>query len=146
MEPVADCVLIVDDDDLVRSMLLFAMQYAKIDAIGAASGDEALAILTESKDRIRLAIIDILMPIMDGPKTLAMLRTISPDLPCIFISGESGKYSPNMLQELTNIPLIRKPFQLPNLIDTIRSYLRPSGPPLEMPPQADPPLDWPPTW
>jgi CheY-like chemotaxis protein len=56
-------VLVIDDDPDVRE--IFREQLADFDAVTAASGAEGLALL-QSDSRIRLVLLDLLMPEMDG--------------------------------------------------------------------------------
>jgi len=121
------CVLIVDDDDQVRSMLLYAMQYAKIDALAASSGEEALALLAQNRERVQVAVVDVQMPTWDGPRTVAAMHSICPNLPCVFITGESGSYSMETLRCISGRPILCKPSQLPIIINTIRELMFPDS-------------------
>lgn len=102
-------VLIADDEEPVRrvaSRLLARNGYAVREA---ASGAEALQMLTEGKGAIDLLVTDIIMPVMGGLELARRVATDFPGLPILLISG----YSDN--QEVGNsipadLDLLQKPF------------------------------------
>lgn len=59
-------VLIVDDDEMLRNFYSRILNSQGYESICAADGEEAIATLEKEKDNIRLAIIDLLMPVRTG--------------------------------------------------------------------------------
>ncbi len=80
-------VLLVDDQEPIRHMSEMMLERLGIPVIPASSGQEAVAVLEDQADRIRLVISDLSMPDMDGWETLAALRKIRPGIPAILMSG-----------------------------------------------------------
>lgn len=82
-------VLVVDDNDLGRHTALEMLRQARIDAMGAASGPTALAMLAE--ESFDVVLLDIQMPGMDGYATFKAIRDIPScrDLPVIALTGHA---------------------------------------------------------
>lgn len=81
------CILFVDDEELVRlsgSNLLRRMSY---EVISASDGFEALELFTRDKEKISLAIIDLVMPGMNGNELFIKLKEINPSLDIVLCSG-----------------------------------------------------------
>jgi CheY-like chemotaxis protein len=74
--------------------------------------------------RIRLLVIDIVMPTMSGPIIAQRLRELRPDLPVLFVSGS---VKPPQFQGLTEEWFLRKPYSQRLLIDKIHELLPPSS-------------------
>jgi CheY-like chemotaxis protein len=103
-------VLVVDDADAVRAMLGAALQSLNVAAHLAASGQEALHIY--ERNAVDLVLMDVLMPEMDGPETLAALKKIDAGVTCVFMSGNPGKYGIDGLLSGGATAVIQKPFGL----------------------------------
>lgn len=89
--PVAEpwpCVLVVDDDDALRTVLVRELRKRGFDAVPAAGGSEAVAAFGRLDGRIDLVLMDVNMPGMSGPDTLAALRLAAPDLRCCFMTAD----------------------------------------------------------
>ncbi len=57
-------------------------------------------------------LLDVRMPGMDGPQTLAALKRINPAVLCCFMTGYAGDYTGEGLLALGAVRLFEKPFQL----------------------------------
>lgn len=100
-------VLIVDDEPLMRPLLKRLVEERGYRALVAGSGMEALAIL-EAHPETRGAILDLLMPGMDGLETHERMRAARPDLKVLFLSG----YAPREVEEEAarrGVPFLAKP-------------------------------------
>jgi two-component system, cell cycle sensor histidine kinase and response regulator CckA len=71
----------------VMRMAVRALREAGYTVLEASSGREALAILLEAGDRIRLVLTDVVMPVMTGRDLVGRMAEIRPGLPVIFMSG-----------------------------------------------------------
>lgn len=82
-------VLVVDDNELGRHTALEMLRQARIDAMGAASGPAALAMLAE--ESFDVVLLDIQMPGMDGYATFKAIREIPScrELPVIALTGHA---------------------------------------------------------
>jgi CheY-like chemotaxis protein len=86
LQPHNPAVLVVDDEDVMRSMLTRTMEQEHYQVFGAADGVEALALL-EAGLAVDLVITDLRMPRMDGRELMVELTRRYPHLPVVLISG-----------------------------------------------------------
>jgi two-component system, cell cycle sensor histidine kinase and response regulator CckA len=82
----AACVLVVDDEELVRTMLIRTMEAQNYLVYAAADGIEAISIV-EKNLPIDLVVADVSMPRMDGRELALELAKRYPQLPVVLISG-----------------------------------------------------------
>jgi CheY-like chemotaxis protein len=80
-------VLIVDDDEAVRTSLSTVLTARGYLTIEAEDGATALSYLREPAEAIDAVVLDMQMPGMNGREVLVALRMIHPDLPVIMASG-----------------------------------------------------------
>ncbi|MCH8809524.1 MAG: response regulator, partial [Proteobacteria bacterium] len=78
-------ILIIDDEDELRSMLRQMLEQAGHEVTEAVNGAEGIRLYEQ--DRPDLIITDIIMPEKEGVETIIALRRADPDLPIIAISG-----------------------------------------------------------
>jgi signal transduction histidine kinase/CheY-like chemotaxis protein len=112
-------VLVVDDDDAVRSTTADVVNGLGYTVEEAHSGAEALARLN-SGGAIDLLLTDVAMPGMSGPELARRARASRPHLPIIFISGYANPEG--IAGELLG-PLVRKPFTTTDLREQIEQGL-----------------------
>ncbi|MDA0745279.1 MAG: response regulator [bacterium] len=109
--------LVVDDDDMVRS-IVERILVAKGHTVSAvAGGAEALALLMQQTPEMILSDID--MPEMDGHELFREVRLRGFGMPFVAMSGH--RFAPEKTAEFDGF--IGKPFQLPHLIETVEHAL-----------------------
>jgi signal transduction histidine kinase/CheY-like chemotaxis protein len=81
-------ILVVDDDDLVRAMLVTTLQDAGFHAAGADSGADALMQFDSDTD-IDAVVTDLAMPGLSGWDLIRELRSREPDLPILMLTGHA---------------------------------------------------------
>lgn len=115
-------ILLVEDEDAVRTFSTRALTNKGYQVLGAESGEAALKLLeTQDIKSIDLLITDVMMPGMDGPTMAKKIRDMSPDLKIIFISG----YTEDRLKDHMgkNIFFLPKPFTLKQLAEKVKEAL-----------------------
>jgi CheY-like chemotaxis protein len=112
------CVLVVDDDDSVRDVVVEALGEAGCAVNAVSSGRAALEALRA--DRVDLAVIDFAMPGLNGADTAVLVRAQRPDLPIVFITGRADL---PVLQSVGNSSVLQKPFVASDLFAKLRSVL-----------------------
>jgi CheY-like chemotaxis protein len=117
-------ILVVDDDPGVRDLTGSMLELKGYAVICASNGQEAVSLCETFGSRIRLLVIDIVMPTMSGPIIAQRLRELRPDLPVLFVSGS---VKPPQFQGLTEEWFLRKPYSQRLLIDKIHELLPPSS-------------------
>lgn len=104
-------VLIVDDDKSVRNFLeKFLKQKGYLWVKSVSTGKEALDII--EKDRIKLVLLDIKLPGMDGIEVLRKIKKIKPDTDVIMITGFPEESTAKEALKLGAYDYIMKPFDL----------------------------------
>jgi DNA-binding NtrC family response regulator len=111
--------LVIDDQEGVRWVLDAGMRYYGFDVWQAADGAEAVQVYWLHRERIDVVLLDVRMPSWDGPRTLAALREISPEVRCCFMTGDPGGYTEQDLLGLGALAVIRKPFRLSEVAEQL---------------------------
>jgi CheY-like chemotaxis protein len=112
-------ILVVDDDPSIRLLLDVGLRQRGFTVWKAANGEEALALYRLHRDAIALVLLDVRMPVLDGPQTVAALRQLEPRLSFCFMSGNSGDYTAERLLQLGAACVFQKPFSLTHVLETL---------------------------
>jgi DNA-binding response OmpR family regulator len=121
-------ILIVDDDPSVRAMLEMGLRHHGFVVSLASQGQEALVLYRDHAQEIDIVLLDVRMPGMDGPQTLAALRQINPQVRCCFVSGETGDYTQEALLALGAAHYFKKPFSLSGVTQVLRQLVENTPP------------------
>ena len=97
-------VLVVEDEFMVRDMIVYELQLAGFDVLEAASAEDALALLP-GVDRIDLLFTDIRLPGMDGWTLAENIRGRHAQVPIIYASGYADRVEP-----LPHSKFLQKPY------------------------------------
>lgn len=107
-------ILVVDDDPLVRSTIVRGLLELGYQVSEAAGGDEALALIESGEIAPQLAILDYVMPGMDGAELGRRIGDIDPDLPILFSTGHAALRALRTAAGET-ASILEKPFTLDEL-------------------------------
>jgi signal transduction histidine kinase len=80
-------ILVADDEEGVRGIACKVLEMLGLTTLQAADGLEVLAVLERQRAEVRLLLLDLTMPRLDGRETLAAVYQRWPDLPVILMSG-----------------------------------------------------------
>jgi CheY-like chemotaxis protein len=105
-------ILVADDEPSVRGVLSVTLRQQGFAVWLAADGWEALDLYWQHAPAIDVVMLDVLMPGLDGPQTLAALQELNPQVRCCFMSGHLGDYTEGRLRELGAAIVLPKPFRL----------------------------------
>ncbi len=118
-------ILAVDDDPVIRDVVTAALSDAGFEVWPATSGQEALNLL-ETHGLPHLAVVDIVMPGMDGIELATKIQEFI-DLPVIMLTGvDDTKTVVNAIRKLAE-DYVTKPFEAAELVARIESLLRRIG-------------------
>ena len=115
-------VLLVEDEDTVRSIGARALKSRGFTVLEATTGQEALEIVEENNGKIDLIISDVVMPEMDGPTMFAELRKRGVKAKVVFVSGYAEEAFAKNLPE-GEFGFLPKPFSIKQLIETVKTHL-----------------------
>ena len=118
MSTPAPTILVVEDDDIVRMLIVDVLEELEFSVLEAADGFEALKILRNLDQHIDLMMTDHGLPDMNGRELANQARELRPDLPILFASGYA---------ESIDVPgdmhVIGKPFSIDQLRDKVKQVL-----------------------
>ncbi|MCD8497181.1 MAG: sigma-54 dependent transcriptional regulator [Alphaproteobacteria bacterium] len=119
-------ILIVDDDEMQRSMLQTLLRRKlEVESVTAANGREALDWLRDDDGKnIRLVVLDLNMPVMDGMEALAIIRQKYPALPVIMLTGSRDIEKATGAMKLGATDFVTKPYEAERMIVTVRNALK----------------------
>jgi PAS domain S-box-containing protein len=116
--------LVVDDEEMVRSMVQAAVRSMGFEAMAACDGIEAVSMYRAHADAIAGVILDLTMPHMDGVATFNELRHIRPDVKVILSSGYDEQEATRRFAGLGLDGFVQKPYRLQQLEETLRRVLK----------------------
>jgi len=119
-------VLVVDDEDMIRSVLRLTLVHAGYDVTEAENGEDALSKVQE--ERPDLILLDVMMPGMDGFAVCEQLRQ-SPDtagLPIIMLSARSDSRSRQEGRRVGATKYLTKPVEANKLLKHVEEVLEKS--------------------
>ena len=121
-EPMADTVLIVDDDTAVLTILYKVIKSNGLEADTASSGEQALALLTQRE--YELLLLDINMKGMDRFEVIQTIRRNGLKIPIIIVSGRKEDYDTLYGLDIGADDYITKPFNPITLGAKVKALIR----------------------
>ena len=116
-------VLVVDDEEPIRATAVQALQHLGFDTLEAGDGLEALQVFEANRDRIRLILMDLTMPRMDGEETYRELRSHGMLTPVILTSGFCARDVLDHFQGKGIAGFLQKPYPFHALVRAVRTAL-----------------------
>ena len=115
-------ILIVEDDREIREGIEIYLRNQGYRVFQAADGLEGLAQI--EKEEIHLAIVDVMMPRMDGITMMMKVRELGYDFPVIMLSAKSEEVDKIMGLNVGADDYVTKPFTTMELLARVNSHLR----------------------
>ena len=115
-------VLVVDDEELIRTLARNMIVRLGYPALAAADGNEAVGLFRARHEQLAAVILDIFMPGQDGATVARRMRDIDPAVPIIFCSGFNDALDEETADALQ--PRLPKPFSLDELTQVLVRYRR----------------------
>lgn len=116
-------ILIVDDEDVVRSVALDMCRNLGYDPISASNTKSALIYYKKHFSDIALVVMDVIMPEMDGPQCYKEMKKINPNIKIIFASGFTKDGNIESLLTDSNARFLQKPYRGKELSKVITELL-----------------------
>ena len=120
-------ILYVEDEQDIRTVTEFALEGEGFELISCSSGLEALAKAPVLKPD--LILLDVMMPVINGPTTLMKLRELPhmANTPVIFMTAKVQSCEVDQYMKLGALGVISKPFDAMTLAEDIHALLEHSG-------------------
>ena len=118
-----ETILVVDDDDAIRRLVLDTMEPLGYKLIEAVCGEDALEKCRTRKGKIDLVLSDVVMPGLNGISMVKILKKEYPDIKTVVMSGyaDNGIINRDVLE--SDITFINKPLLPVSLANKLRSVL-----------------------
>jgi len=126
-------ILIVDDQEMVRSLIADLLTDLDYEVITADDGQDAVALYKKMTDQakaedrpghpIDLVILDMILPRLDGKETFDRLREINPDVRVILSSGYDVDERAKDVLDHGALGFIQKPYHIEALLAMVRKVL-----------------------
>jgi len=118
-----ETILLAEDDAAVRELSASVLGASGYTVLTAADGEEALRVWERHAREVDLLVLDVVMPRMGGRAVLQHVRSQSPHMPVLFVSGYSPAsiHSGFVLDE--GLRLLNKPFHPADLLRRVREAL-----------------------
>ena len=111
-------ILVVEDDAIVRTLIVDVLEELEFKVLEAADAEEALVVVQDTGQVIDLMMTDVGLPDMDGKALATKVRELRPTLPILFASG----YAEN-IDVPAGMQVIAKPFSIDQLRDKVKAML-----------------------
>jgi CheY-like chemotaxis protein len=131
-----ETILLVEDEDAVRSLACAALRREGYTVLDARSGDEALLLLEHHLERIDLLLTDVVMPGMSGRDLGHRLGQLLPGIRVLYMSGYTNIAMVHHGVLPPSTAFLQKPFTPDTLGRMVRQVL--DGPPPSHPPDGEP--------
>ncbi|TSD77067.1 response regulator [Pseudomonas sp. KBS0710] len=118
MSAAPSTILVVEDDAIVRMLIVDVLEELEFSVLEAADAEEALEIVKNTTQRIHLMMTDVGLPDMNGKQLATKARELRPSLPILFASG----YADN-IEVPPGMQVIAKPFSIDQLRAKVKSML-----------------------
>jgi PAS domain S-box-containing protein len=118
-----ELILVVDDEEAIREITKTSLETYGFKVLVASDGIEAIALYAQHKDEISVVLMDMMMPSMDGAKTILVLKKLNPLVKIIAASGlvPSDKVSAAMGTGIK--AFLSKPYTAQQLLKTLHLVL-----------------------
>ena len=118
-------ILVIDDEAAIRDSLRMTLEYEGYEFVGAATGQEGLALV--EREAPDLVLLDVKMPGMDGLEVLDRLHAMNETLPVVMISGHGTISTAVEATKKGAFDFIEKPFASERVLVSLRNALDQAG-------------------
>ncbi|MCB9057690.1 MAG: MASE1 domain-containing protein [Calditrichae bacterium] len=116
-------ILVVDDDESIRSFGKTTLEQAGLKVFTACDGRDAVKIYQENANDINLVLMDMTMPHLNGDEASQEIRKIKPDIKIIFSSGYSEQETSSKLSDDSINSFLQKPYKPTDLLQKVKDSL-----------------------
>jgi CheY-like chemotaxis protein len=120
-----ELILIVDDEAAVREIAQVTLESYRYRVLTAKHGADAIAVYAQHQNEVQVVLLDIMMPVMDGPATVRVLETMNPEVRIIAASGliDSAKHHGMLTMTRSVRAILAKPYTAEKLLMTLHAVI-----------------------
>ncbi len=118
-----ELVLVAEDEDSVREITISTLKEYGYKVLTANDGAAAVALYTQNKDKIKVILMDLMMPVMDGEASIRAIRRINPEVKVIVVSGLTEKDKLAAIESTRAQAILTKPYTAERLLKAIHEVL-----------------------
>jgi len=118
-----ELILVADDEPLVRDQVARTLSSAGYGVITANDGEEAIELFRKHADTLRLAVLDIVMPKLDGRSAAKLILTTHHEFPLILLTGYDAVSAACEQPQGLKLPVLLKPVESAVLLQSVRKSL-----------------------
>jgi len=116
-------ILVIDDDDRVRTLLRDILKFAGHRVIEASDGESGIRYFEEGES-VDMVLTDLGMPLKNGWEVAKWIKTKVPQLPVILITGWGTDLGEERIKESGVDLIIGKPFEVNEILDTVNLFAK----------------------
>lgn len=119
-----ELILLGDRDDTIREITQMTLEHFGYRVVSGKDGPEIVALCAQNINDISLALVDIMMPLLDGPALLRTLQRLSPNLELLVMCGSVEHEKVTAVMESQKIDYLIKPFDADELILAVHKSIQ----------------------
>ncbi|MBX2991678.1 MAG: response regulator [Bacteroidetes bacterium] len=118
-----ELVLVAEDEPVIREITKDSLERHGYKTVIATDGIEALSLYLQHKDEIKLVVLDMIMPYMDGPATIRALEKMNPNVKVLAVSGSTEKFKLAEAAARKPLRFLPKPYTTDKLLSVMDEVL-----------------------
>ncbi|HEX5177591.1 MAG TPA: ATP-binding protein, partial [Chthoniobacteraceae bacterium] len=116
-------ILVIDDEEILRTTTAAMLELFGLTPVCAADGFAGVEAFAAAPDEVRLVLLDLTMPNLDGLQTLERIRLLRPDAPILLMSGFTEQEVARRFAGHALSGFLQKPFKLSTLREKVAEIL-----------------------
>jgi CheY-like chemotaxis protein len=119
-----ELILVIDDEEGVCEIIRKTLGKNGYQVLTAKDGAQGIAAYDANRANVKLVLVDLAMPVMNGEVTIRALKDLNPQVRCIVASGLAMPANPALLSQLGACGFLQKPFTSEALLRIIHQGLQ----------------------
>jgi CheY-like chemotaxis protein len=116
-------VLVIDDDERVRTLLRDILQFGGHEVIEASDGESGIRCL-EKEGSVGMVLTDLGMPLKNGWEVAKWIKTKTPHIPVVLVTGWGTKLDEEKIRGSGVDMIIGKPFEVKEILEAIHLFMK----------------------
>ena len=118
-----ELVLIAEDEDSIREITVSTLEKYGYKVLAANDGADAVVLYAQNKDKVKVILMDMMMPVMDGHASIRAIHKINPEVKVIAVSGLAEKDKLAEIASSHTKAFLPKPYTAQKLLKTIHEVM-----------------------